>query len=124
MGLILDSSVLIAADRKSGNVRQALSEIAVRAAGEDVACSVVTLVELPHGAARADTPERKTMRRLVPARVDDGPPRASGDDFGGSAGRTVLTLAALSMFLLALAASTIPAYRAGRIEPTEALRAD
>ena len=36
----------------------------------------------------------------------------------------ILALAALSIFLLALAASTVPAYRAGRIEPTEALRAD
>ncbi len=36
----------------------------------------------------------------------------------------ILTLAALSIFLLALAASTVPAYRAGRIEPSEALRAD
>ena len=34
-----------------------------RAAGEDVALSVVTLIELAHGAARADTAERKTMRR-------------------------------------------------------------
>jgi ABC-type lipoprotein release transport system permease subunit len=36
----------------------------------------------------------------------------------------ILTPAALSIFLLALAASTIPAYRAGRIEPAEALRAN
>jgi predicted nucleic acid-binding protein len=28
-----------------------------------VALSVVTLIELAHGAARADTPERKAMRR-------------------------------------------------------------
>jgi tRNA(fMet)-specific endonuclease VapC len=63
MGLILDSSVLIAAERKGQNARQALSEIAGRAAGDDVAMSVVTLIELAHGAARADTPERKTMRR-------------------------------------------------------------
>ncbi len=63
MGLILDSSVLIAAERKGSNARQALSEIAQRAAGEDVALSVVTLMELSHGAARADTPERKAMRR-------------------------------------------------------------
>jgi len=33
-------------------------------------------------------------------------------------------LAALSIFLLALAASAIPAYRAGAIEPIEALRAE
>jgi predicted nucleic acid-binding protein len=63
MGLILDSSVLIAAERKGSNARQALTEIARSAAGEDVALSVVTLIELAHGVARADAPERKAMRR-------------------------------------------------------------
>jgi predicted nucleic acid-binding protein len=63
MGLILDSSMLIPAERKGRNARQALSEIARRVAGEDVAISVVTLIELAHGAARADTLERRTMRR-------------------------------------------------------------
>jgi len=63
MGLILDSSVLIAAERKGKNARQALAEIAVRAAGEDVALSVVTVLELAHGAARADTPQRKATRQ-------------------------------------------------------------
>jgi predicted nucleic acid-binding protein len=63
MGLILDSSVLIAAERKGRNARQALAEIAVRAAGEDVALSVVTVLELAHGAARANTPQRKTARQ-------------------------------------------------------------
>jgi predicted nucleic acid-binding protein len=63
MGLILDSSVLIAAERKGSNARQVLSEIAGLVAGEDVAFSVVTLIELAHGAARAETPERKTTRR-------------------------------------------------------------
>jgi predicted nucleic acid-binding protein len=63
MGLILDSSVLIAAERKGSNARQALSEIAHRGAGEDVALSLVALIELAHGVARADTPERKVMRQ-------------------------------------------------------------
>lgn len=63
MGLILDSSVLIAAERKGSNARQALNEIAMRAAGEDVALSVITLIELAHGAARAETAQRKMMRR-------------------------------------------------------------
>lgn len=63
MGLILDSSVLIASERRSQNARQALAEIAVRAAGEDVAVSVVTLIELAHGVARANTPQRKATRR-------------------------------------------------------------
>jgi tRNA(fMet)-specific endonuclease VapC len=62
MGLILDSSVLIAAERQGRNARQALSDVALRAAGEDVALSVVTLIELAHGAARANTPERRAMR--------------------------------------------------------------
>jgi predicted nucleic acid-binding protein len=31
-------------------------------AGEDVALSVVTVLELAHGAARANTPERKATR--------------------------------------------------------------
>jgi predicted nucleic acid-binding protein len=63
MGLILDSSVLIAAERKGRNARQALAEIAVRTAGEDVALSVVTVLELAHGAARANTPQRKATRQ-------------------------------------------------------------
>lgn len=63
MGLILDSSVLIAAERKGRNARQAQAEIAVRAAGEDVALSVVTVLEPAHGAARANTPERRAVRQ-------------------------------------------------------------
>jgi tRNA(fMet)-specific endonuclease VapC len=63
MGLILDSSVLIAAERMGRNARQALAEIAVRAAGEDVALSVMTVLELAHGAARANTPQRKATRQ-------------------------------------------------------------
>jgi len=54
--------VLIAAERKGQNARQALAGIAVCAAGEDVAVSVITLIELAHGAARANTQERKAAR--------------------------------------------------------------
>ncbi len=63
MGLILDSSILIGAERKGKNARNALAEIALQAAGEDVAVSVVTLMELAHGIARANTPERKATRQ-------------------------------------------------------------
>lgn len=55
--------MLIAAERKGRNARQALSEIAIRAAGEEIALSVITVVELAHGAARANSPERTVMRR-------------------------------------------------------------
>jgi predicted nucleic acid-binding protein len=63
MGLILDSSVLIAAERQGRNARQTLADLAVHAAGEDVAVSVITLVELAHGVARANTPARMATRR-------------------------------------------------------------
>lgn len=63
MGLILDSSVLIAAERKGQNARQALTQIALIASGEEVAVSVIALIELAHGVARADTPGRLASRR-------------------------------------------------------------
>jgi predicted nucleic acid-binding protein len=63
VGLIIDSSVLIASERKGQNARQALGEIALRAPGEDVAVSVITLIELAHGVARANTPQRQATRR-------------------------------------------------------------
>lgn len=62
MGLILDSSVLIAAERQGKNARQALTSIAQGIADTDVGISVVTLIELAHGAVRADTLERKSKR--------------------------------------------------------------
>lgn len=63
MGLILDSSVLIAAERRGRNIRQMLTSIASTAGDIEIALSVVTLTELAHGAARADTAERKAKRR-------------------------------------------------------------
>jgi len=62
MGLILDSSVLIAAERQGQNARRMLAAISGQAANTDIALSVVTLIELAHGAARADTAQRKAKR--------------------------------------------------------------
>ena len=62
MGLILDSSVLITAERQGQNARQMLAAISDLAGNTDIAISVVTLIELAHGAARADTPQRKAAR--------------------------------------------------------------
>ena len=62
MGLILDSSVLIAAERQGKNARQVLTAIASEVGETEVGISVVTLIEPAHGAARADTPQRKSMR--------------------------------------------------------------
>jgi len=63
LGLVLDSSVLIAAERRGLNARQTLATVAASQPGEAVAISVVTLIELAHGVARADTPERKAARQ-------------------------------------------------------------
>jgi predicted nucleic acid-binding protein len=63
MGLILDSSVLIKAERRGQNARQMLAAIARTAGIIDIAISVVTLIELAHGAARADTAARKAKRQ-------------------------------------------------------------
>ena len=62
MGLILDSSVLIAAERQGKNARNVLAAIAADIGETEAGISAVTLIELAHGAARADTPQRRTKR--------------------------------------------------------------
>ena len=63
MGLILDSSVLISAERQGKNARQVLTAMSEHLGEVEVGISVVTLIELAHGAARADTPDRKSHRQ-------------------------------------------------------------
>src|SRR6266849_1430430 len=63
MGLILDSSVLITAERAGQNARQILEAISTKVGNTEIGISVVTLIELAHGAARADTPQRKAKRQ-------------------------------------------------------------
>lgn len=64
MGLILDSSVLINAERGGQNAHQMLVSIETVVGDEaDIAMSVVTLIELSHGLARAGTIERKLQRQ-------------------------------------------------------------
>jgi predicted nucleic acid-binding protein len=62
MGVILDSSVLVAAERQGSNARQMLAAVSSQLGNTEIALSVITLLELAHGAARADTVERKTKR--------------------------------------------------------------
>jgi tRNA(fMet)-specific endonuclease VapC len=63
MGLIVDSSVLVAAERHGQNARQMLASISRQLGETDIAISVMTLIELAHGAARADTPDRRAKRQ-------------------------------------------------------------
>jgi len=63
MGLILDSSVLITAERLGENARQMLAAISNRVGNIEIGVSVVTMIELAHGAARADSLERRAKRQ-------------------------------------------------------------
>jgi len=63
MGLVLDSSVLIAAERLGQNARQMLVSVARTTGDTEIALSVVALIELAHGVARADTAQRRQNRQ-------------------------------------------------------------
>lgn len=64
MGILVDSTVFIDAERSGLSARQALARFSSRFPGEEIALSVITLTELAHGLARADTASRKTARKL------------------------------------------------------------
>jgi predicted nucleic acid-binding protein len=64
LGILVDSTVFIGAERRGLSARQALAEIALRFPGEEAAISVITLTELAHGVVRADTEPRAARRRL------------------------------------------------------------
>ncbi|MBI3939216.1 MAG: PIN domain-containing protein [Acidobacteria bacterium] len=64
MGVILDSSGLIATERKGQTVRQILEQVRAAAGETEAGLSVVTVAELTHGAYRAKT-EAVRQRRLM-----------------------------------------------------------
>jgi predicted nucleic acid-binding protein len=53
---------LITAERQGQNARQMLASLSNQVGHTEIAIAVVTLIELAHGAARADTPPRKAKR--------------------------------------------------------------
>lgn len=64
MGLILDSSIVVAAERRGHNVPHILEQIRAAYGEIDVGLSVVTIAELVHGAYRART-DSDRLRRLA-----------------------------------------------------------
>lgn len=64
MGLILDSSVVVTAERKGKTVRQILEQLYAAHGETDLGLSVVTIAELIHGAYRAQT-EVQQKRRMA-----------------------------------------------------------
>jgi tRNA(fMet)-specific endonuclease VapC len=59
---MLDSTAAVAAERLGKNARQLLETVALATGDEEIAFSVVTVLELAHGVARADTNERRERR--------------------------------------------------------------
>jgi predicted nucleic acid-binding protein len=62
VGIILDSSVIITAERKGHSVRQILEQVQASQGEIEIGLSVVTVAELVHGAYRAKTPEQQQGR--------------------------------------------------------------
>ena len=63
MGLILDSSVVIAGERRGHTVRQILEQFKSDYGESEIGLSVVTIVELVHGVQRAETEQRRLRRQ-------------------------------------------------------------
>jgi len=63
VGLILDSSVVIAGERRGHTVRQILEQFKNDFGETEIGLSVVAIVELTHGIQRAGTEERRQRRQ-------------------------------------------------------------
>jgi tRNA(fMet)-specific endonuclease VapC len=63
MGLILDSTVFVHAERKGLNARHALLAVMEKVGPIEVGISVITALELAHGLMRADSAERRKKRQ-------------------------------------------------------------
>lgn len=62
MGLILDSSVVIAAERRGENVAQMLQQIVATTGDQRAVLSSIGLTELVHGIYRAQSSETRSRR--------------------------------------------------------------
>ena len=72
MGLILDSSVAIAAERKGDTVTQLLKQIVAAAGNQEAVLSAIGLTELVHGIYRAQSPQARARREsFVHELLDD-----------------------------------------------------
>ena len=63
VGLILDSTVVIAGERRGHTIRQILEQFKSDYGETEIGLSVVTIVELIHGVQRAGTDERRQRRQ-------------------------------------------------------------
>ena len=64
MGLILDSSVVIAAERRGDTVEKLIEQVVAVAGDQDAALTSIGLTELIHGIYRAPTSELQQRRQV------------------------------------------------------------
>ncbi len=62
MGIVLDSSVIIAAERRGHTVREILEQLKALQGDVEIGISVVTVAELVHGAYRTKTQAQQQQR--------------------------------------------------------------
>lgn len=63
MGLILDSSVIIASERHRESVERLIERVVTVAGDQEAALSAIGLTELVHGLNRANTPAQRLHRQ-------------------------------------------------------------
>jgi tRNA(fMet)-specific endonuclease VapC len=63
LGIVLDSSILIAAERRKLRPEQAIETVQKTAGEVPIVLCSVTVAEIGHGIYRADTPETRSRRR-------------------------------------------------------------
>ncbi len=69
MGLILDSSVVIAAERRRETVERLIENIIQSVGNQEAALSAIGLTELVHGVYRARTPQAQIRREAFLAEL-------------------------------------------------------
>jgi hypothetical protein len=63
MGLILDSSIIIASERRGETPSQLVDKVLLFSSDQEAALSAVGFTELVHGIYRANSPQRQTQRK-------------------------------------------------------------
>jgi tRNA(fMet)-specific endonuclease VapC len=87
-GVVLDSTVLIAAERRGHSVREILEQVHASQGDVEVGISVVSIAELVHGAYRAKDATRQDRRlRFIERLTSDVPVYPVSLDISRLAGR-------------------------------------
>lgn len=63
LGIVLDSTIIIAAERSGESPRRVIEHIANFTGNTEATLSVITVIELAHGIERANTDERRKTRQ-------------------------------------------------------------